>query len=394
MKVIQFIDAYYPKLDGVVTVVDNYAKHLNKNGVYCAVAAPDREQDDTHLDYPVYRYRSMEPTSKLNYHIAIPILDDQTHRKIIREKVDLVHAHTPFTLGTEAYRIATRLKVPLIASFHSKYYDDIYNVTKSEIMAKWGTQFIVNFYNKCDFVWTVNNATAETLRSYGFEGSIEIMPNGVDCIYPSDAEDRRKCMREKYCIDSDTVVFLFVGQQDIKKNIELILKGAAKYKREKGDFKLILVGEGPDSERFKEQAKNLGIFENCIFTGLISDKNELNNLYLGADLFLFPSLYDNASLVVREASAMHLPCVLVDGSNTAEGIEHKNNGYLCKNDTDSFYNCIAEALGDSEQRRQIGINASKTVCQDWDSIIEKVQVSYEKAIAWKKSVIESKKRKK
>ena len=394
MKVMQFVDAYYPKLDGVVTVVDNYARHLNALGIQCSVAAPDRNQANMELGYPVFRYRSMEFSEELNYHLAAPGFDDKTHKRVLREKPELIHAHSPLTMGTEASRIASRLKVPLVATFHSIYYDDIYTVTKSKLIAKIGTQFVVNFYKKCDFVWTVNNASAETLRSYGYDGDIEIMPNGVDCSYPIDAEARRVRMRTKYNIGEDVPVFLFVGQQDIKKNIGLILKGVAKYKQNNGEFRLFLVGDGMHTNKFKRQAKELGISSEVIFTGKIADKNELNDIYLGSDLFLFPSLYDTFAIVVREAAVMHIPSVIIEGSNTADGIEHKKNGYLCKNDEESFYNCIVEAMNNSEERKRVGITASQTVCRSWESIVADVRDRYAEIIAWKQSTLNAKKRRK
>ena len=46
-------------------------------------------------------------------------------------------------------------------------------------MAGLGTDSIVSFYNHCDEVWAVSENSADTLRSYGYNGPLEVMPNGM-----------------------------------------------------------------------------------------------------------------------------------------------------------------------------------------------------------------------
>ena len=56
----------------------------------------------------------------------------------------------------------------------------------------------------------------------------------------------------------------------------------------------------------------LGLADNTCFTGVIRERDRLMAYYARADLFLFPSLYDNAPLTVREAASFQVPAVLLE----------------------------------------------------------------------------------
>ena len=67
-------------------------------------------------------------------------------------------------------------------------------------------------------------------------------------------------------------------------------------------------------------------------------------LYERADLLVFPSVYDNAPMVVREAAVMGTPSLLVEGSCAAEGVTHGQNGYLCQCNPEAIAQAIEDAL--------------------------------------------------
>lgn len=107
-------------------------------------------------------------------------LDIRYRRRLEDIPFDIVHAQSPFVAGEEALRMARRRQVPLVSTFHSKYYQDFYDKTKSKVIAQGVVNYIIRFYNQCDGVWTVNHATAQVLREYGYHGKIRIMENGTN----------------------------------------------------------------------------------------------------------------------------------------------------------------------------------------------------------------------
>lgn len=85
-------------------------------------------------------------------------------------------------------------------------------------------------------------------------------------------------------------------------------------------------------------------------------------------MLVFPSLYDNAPMVVREAAAMETPSIIVRGSSAAEAISDGENGLLCEDTTESLYEAIKAGLGDKARLRTLGINARNTIPMAWRDI--------------------------
>ena len=138
----------------------------------------------------------------------------------------------------------------------------------------------------------------------------------------------------------------------MKKNPHLILRACALLRDEGQDFQLVMAGAGQDLERLKGLAASLRLQDRVIFTGFVAQREAVLSLCRRADLLVFPSVYDNAPMVVREAAAMGTPALLVRGSCSAEGVTHGDNGFLCEADPASIASGIMEALPPRGPRRR------------------------------------------
>lgn len=368
----EFCDVFPPELDGVGTVVRNYVKQLNSNGNTCYYVAP-KPKKGCNAAVNALHYASI-PIPNEAYRLGLPFIDPNYNLNVNKIHFDLVHAHSPFTAGMEAMRIAKQKKIPIVASFHSKYYDDFYSKTHSKILSKEGVEIVMNFFNRCDEVWTVNDSTADVLRSYGFKKQIIIMPNGTDLWYPTDEDC--SLAEKRYNLGTGNV-FLFVGQHNFKKNIKHILEAVAIYSRSHSDFKMVFVGQGPDAEKMNQLVKQLDIQKWVVFTGQIMDRTVMMGLYGRADLLVFPSLYDNAPMVVREAAAAQTPSLLVKGACAAEGISHNINGFLCEDTPEQIAEGMWEALSSC---KEVGKQAQATIPLAWSNIAKQVLARYESLI--------------
>lgn len=378
----EFSESYPPHIDGVGMVVRSYCEELSKAGhtsYYIAPRNAGREYENAAPEtFPVIKYASL-PIPNEAYSVGLPTFDLTFQNDLNRIPFDIVHAHTPFVSAIEATRIARERHIPLVATLHSKYYDDILMKTHSEVIASAVVQRVVQFFNKCDEVWTVNEATADVLRGYGYRGEIVIMPNGTNLWYPTQ-EDALKA--ERFFGLGRGPVFLFVGQQNFKKNTDSILKAAAIYKRSGDGFHIVFAGQGPDAERMRELSETLGISDNTVFTGHITDREILKGLYARADLFVFPSLYDNAPMVVREAAAAGTPSLLIRGSCAAEGVVDGENGFLCENTPEDIAEGMRRAL---KTAQAVGERARETIPIPWNGIAREVTDRYAVLIERKKA---------
>lgn len=378
----QFNDGYLPVTDGVVTVVRNYAYWLNEKYGKCVVYAPNAKSFLNPEKFDVEPYLSMPIPGRKPYRFGFPVLDSHYRKQVDNMKFDLVHAHSPFSAGSEAMRIAKKQHIPLVGTFHSKFYDDFVQYFHSETIARAGVNLVIKFFKRCDAVWTVSDATVETLRSYGYQGPVTVVPNGTDLSLPDDMDAARRQAEQTCGLAPGQPLFVFVGQHIWQKNVHMILEAAEQLRHSHPAFKLVFVGTGyAEKEMQAFIDSHEGMARQVQLLGPIRDRALLSTLYLRASAFVFPSVYDNAPLVVREASAMGAPSILVRGSTAAQGVEDRVNGLLCENDAQSLREAMTFCLEHAGEAAAIGQKARMTLARSWEEIVDQVYDEYQALIA-------------
>ena len=379
LRIGQFTDTFLPIVDGVGRVVQAYAETLCRLGNQVTVVAPMYDTGfQGGFPYQLVEYVASSVPGLKQYKVGEAVLDAHYRQRIRMIKLDVIHAHSPFTAGSEALRLASVRKLPLVATFHSKYYDDFLKATRSESIAKMGVKLVVSFYNRCDEVWAVGKNTADVLREYGYEGEIQVMPNGAT-MRTASASDVAEVNR-RWNLGSEPLIF-FAGQMDWKKNILTVLEACAEMKKNGQRFRLLLAGQGMDLNAIREKIRELNIQDRAELIGHITDTSLLDALYDRADLFAFPSLYDAAPMVVREAAVMGTPSVMVRGSTAAEVIRNGENGLLCENNREDLARVMTDALADPARLKEIGAKARETIPVPWDKVLEKAVERYERLVA-------------
>lgn len=379
----QFCDSYLPVVDGVIMVVKNYADILNSKYGNCMVVAPAAKGYEDKDAFEMVRVKSIPIPTRYPYRYAMPSIDKVARKKIETCPLDLIHTHSPFGISQYGLKVAKKRNIPIISTFHSKFYDEFKLALKSDKLAKMVVNHTVRYYEKMDQVWTVNHSTAETLREYGYKGNVEIIFNGSDVVYPVNADALRAQAFEKYHIPTDKPMFLFVGQQIWHKNIGLIIDAMEWLKQQGFAYTMVLVGEGSNAAEIKARVKEKGLEDSFLFTGVLHDREELTSLYLAANLFVFPSVYDNAPLVVKEAASLRTPALTVAGSNAAEGIADGVNGFLTEENALAIGQKIKDIYGAGLDLPAIGKRAEETLAVSWDSIVEDVYGRYMELITYK-----------
>ena len=371
----QFNDSFTPVMDGVTNVVKNYAYWLDKKYGESYVATPAYPGYIDREEFPVLRYYSIPLKKREPYRIGLELLDINFRTTIKNISFDIVHAHCPFTSGAIAQQIARKKNIPIVATFHSKFYDDFKQVLKIDAFAKLCTRIVIDFFNRMDQVWTVSKGAADTLREYGYKGHIEVVPNGTDFDIPENMESLVQKTEKKLGINSSDLVLLFVGQHIWQKNIKLLVDSLS-YIKKQIPYKMFFVGDGYAKEELETYVQKLGLNDRVYFLGKILDRDYLRSLFARADLFLFPSVYDNAPIVVREAAAVGTPSLVIAKSNAAEGIVDNVNGFLSDNDSISYSKRIVEIINKRDELKNIGKKAQATIYRSWESIVDEVYERY------------------
>ena len=379
----QFNDTFVPIMDGVGLVARNYARWLNERYGTCYAVVPKVPGYEDSEPFPVLRFLSLPIPGKDPWRLGIPKLDPAFKKKLHGIPFDLIHTHCPFTSAEIALELARERNIPLVTTFHSKYRDDFEKTFRSEMAVSWAMNRILRFYHAADFVWVPNEGTRKTLREYGYTGEIEVMVNGTDLDAPGPEEYRRyrTAGQERAGLTGKDFMFLFVGQHRWIKNIRLILESAKILRDEDRPFRLVFVGSGQDEAGIREEVKKLGLGERVRFMGKVVDREVMKEFYGRADLFLFPSLYDTASLVMREAAAFSTPSVLIKQASTAENVVDGVNGFLSDNDPVSFAGVLRGLMDNPGRIAAAGKGALGSIYLPWEKVVDTVHSRYRDIIA-------------
>lgn len=379
-----FNDSFPPIMDGVSLATQNYAYWLHQKGQPVCVITPKSPNYADNEPYPIYRYTSVPILGRRPYRIGLPEIDPDFNNNIHQIFFGLVHAHCPFSSGNIALNIAKKQGIPCVATFHSKYRDDFEHSVRNKFIAKLMTNRVIRFFEKVDEVWIPQASVEETIREYGYKGKVEIVDNGNDFASNKPIDPLKSAARKILHINDKELMFLFVGQHIWEKNTRMIVESLAEIKDL--PFKMFFIGTGYAKIELQELVDKLGLNSKVEFVGVITERERLKEYYAAADLFLFPSIYDNAPLVVREAGALQTPSILVRDSSSAESIVDNFNGFLIENSRESLTAKLMELNNSPDKIHLAGLQASQTIARSWESVTEEVLDRYKKLIErkWKK----------
>lgn len=388
MKIVLAMDSFYPSIEGPVVVLNNYATIMAKNhDVQVFVPSYGAEKDKKEekkrkFSYPIHHVKSIyEPISK--YYNVQPALDHELNKYLKEENIDIIHLHSPFMMASHLINKGKKRGIPTILTFHTKFRDEFMRITHSKLVSHVLMDLIMKNFNKADYVFTVSEGAKQCLIDYGYKKPIKVIRNGTDLVCPKNILERRDLIDEKYGLKGQENVFLFVGRMVLTKNLVLVFK-ALQIVKEKGyDFKFLVVGDGADLKKYKEIAQEFDVVDNTIFVGAISDRDYLMNFYLRSDLFLFPSVFDTASLVPIESATFSLPTLLVKDSPTSEIVIDNRNGYAEVEDPIAWANKIIDIISDKDRHLKVRELCSKEVYRTWEDTVKETLEEYQKIIAKK-----------
>ena len=361
-----FCDCFPPVMDGVAVCMQNYAHWLQQMAGSVTVVTPKvKGADRSSLDYRVIDFFSVPVPGRPPYVTGIAEMDPIYLTEILKTRFRIVHAHCPFATGLAAQRIAKVQGIPLVATFHSKYRDD-FSRSLPKVAVDLVIKAIVEFYEKADLVWVPQESVIDVIRSYGYKGNVEVMDNGSDLV--ADYPDKYFVeARQSLGIGPEEFVLLFVGQHIWEKNPRLVIDALALIPDQK--FRMYFVGEGYAAKEMQQLVSEKGLDGKVNFVGSIKDREQIKTYYAASDLFLFPSLYDNAPLVVREAAALHTPAVMAKGSTAATILKDGENGFLVDNDPEKLAGLVKELIHNPERVHRVGVQASKSIVRSWEDCV-------------------------
>lgn len=178
-----------------------------------------------------------------------------------------------------------------------------------------------------------NRGREEIVRRFGLPAEkIRVVHNGIDTArFPPDRKtDARVRFRERFGIPDPETVFLFVGSGFARKGVRTIARAARLLVEQGRDpFRAVIVGKGDPSAYVRSAGPASG---RLLFTGAVAGADDL---FLGADAFLFPTVYEPFSNACLEAMAAGLPVVTTTVNGASEVLREGESGFLLDDPLDA-----------------------------------------------------------
>lgn len=338
-----FSDAYLPEISGVTTTVHWLKEELENLGHVVYVYAPQYE--GIKEDEPgVFRFHSGRFAFHKASRVALPYSRAATRSF---KELDIVHSHTPFSMGLVAVGAAARYHIPHVNTYHTHLMEDRQYLPRALRPPERETgKIIAAFCNRCTLITAPSTAFKEALLGYGVHRPIRVFPFGVklSLFQQPPTWDPRAQLN----IPRGAKLFLYAGRLAIEKNLPFLIHAYKQIHAQDPSSVLVLAGDGPLREWTEAQVKEMGLADAVRFTGFL-DHPRLVDLYKAADLFLFASKTETQGLVLVEAMAAGTPAIAIGALGVLDVVQNGVNGVLVPEDEEEFV-AQAVALANDEER--------------------------------------------
>jgi len=354
-----FSESFHPVQNGVTTSVLTLMAELRALRHHVVVFAPAHQQQRG-TETNVLRFPSFVSVFNREYPLAFPFLPRLALAPYFnRLRLDIVHTHTPFVLGLTGANLALSRGVPLVTTFHTLYtqYSHYFPLLPDAVTQSLLEHYLPWYYNRCAEIICPSEVAARALREMGVERPIAVIPTGVPLPAPDQiGEEARRCTRERLGIAPDTPLLLYAGRLAREKNLDWLLEVFARIRAHVPNARLALAGGGPSAEELQGAAEALLPGDAVLFLGP-TPRRQMDSLYAAADVFCFPSPSETQGLVIAEARAAGLPCVVVDAGGAPETVRDGEDGFRVPlEEQEAFAARVVQILQDRKLRETLRAN--------------------------------------
>lgn len=289
MRVLQIVGSL--GYAGLEAVVMNYYRHINKEHIQFdfIVGSPNRQRYDDEIEQLGGRIFRLPSRARrpLEYMKAL--------YNVIRENnYQIVHVHQNSASMVMDGIVARLCDVPVVIG-HS--HNTRCNVLWQHYLFRPFTNAVFKHRWAC---------TPEAGKWVFGDSKVEILNNAIDTQRFRFNQKIRTDIRKKLGL-TDELLVGFVGRLHPQKNPYRLLEIFAEVRKKQENAHLLIVGDGEEREGLLQTCKELNIEPLVHFVGQVTNVPEM---MMAMDVFLFPSVFEGLGVVVIEAQATDLPCVV------------------------------------------------------------------------------------
>lgn len=380
MKILITTDWYLPVINGVVTSVVNLERELRKKGHDVKILTLSGEHHSRKKDNVYYikaiNVGKIYPNARVSF-----FLHDKYLEEIEKWNPEIIHSQCEFTSFIFAKKIANKLNIPIVHTYHTIYEDYTHYFSPNEkIGKKAAAVFSRKIINQVQCVIAPTQKVRDLLIKYGIKKEkIYVVPTGIDLrdfhinLSCKEKDDRKRALG----IPVNHKVLVAIGRLAKEKNLEQLFHYFSQLPRR--DIHLLIVGDGPHRKALEKTIDKLGLEEKVIFTGMIPSK-EVPYYYSLGDIFVSASNSETQGLTYIEALASGLPSVCKRDSCLENVIIDGQNGFQY-NSFLSFQRAVDFILQSKENYAILSANA-KSVSKQYSTEVfaGKVEKIYRKEL--------------
>jgi 1,2-diacylglycerol 3-alpha-glucosyltransferase len=360
MRIGIFTETYTPYISGLVTSEVMLKKALERLGHEVYVVTANLE--NFHYSYDekerILRIPGM-PTGI--YETRLTSFYPFRAVNIIKNwNLDVIHTQTEFAIGTFARVIGKQFEIPVVHTYHTMYEDYVQYITKGyfDDASRKIVQYITKFY--CDktiqeLIVTTKKTYDLFKKKYKYDRNVHIIPTGIEIerFYKENIDQNKlKEIRKQLGYKESDVIILYLGRIGYEKNIDFLIKNHSTILKKRKNAKLLIVGDGPDLDKYKKMAEKQKISDSVKFTGKV-DWDSTKYYYNLADIFVTASDTETQGLTVVEALASSVPVVALDDEAFRTVVIDGLCGYLFKNKNE-YVDRVLELIDDKNLRVRMG----------------------------------------
>lgn len=382
MRILMISDVYFPRVNGVSTSIQTFAREFQALGHEVTLIAPDYGQE-TEQGFEILRIPSrflpVDPEDRI-----LRIRPIRALTETLRERrFDILHIHTPFIAHYEGVRWGRALGIPVVESYHTffeEYLDKYIRFLPRALLRAAARRFSSSQCNTVDGLIVPSQAMLQVLRDYGVSNRASVIPTGIDArpFENGDGVD----FRRRHGIPLDQPVMVHVGRLALEKNIGFLIDVLEQVRREVPEVLLLIAGEGPARAGLEREVAQRGLDGNTLFAGYLKRDGELQACYRAGDIFIFASRTETQGLVLLEAMASGVPVVSTAVMGTKEVLDGGHGAALIAEErVDDFAAKAIQLLRDPTLRVRMG-EAAIHYARTWSApaLAERMLESYRAVI--------------
>ena len=390
MRVGIFTESYPPLVNGVSTSILMLEHALTKLGheVFIITVSDNKKDYALENNGHILRLPSVNLANCYDYKMT-SVYPIKAVNMIKKMNLDVIHSNVEFTVGIFARVVSEQLSIPLVHTYHTNWEDYTHYITKNkkildDICKKLLKYLVVFFEDKTvtELIVPSNKIYNLFKDKYKFTKNIHIIQTGIETskFYKENFNQKDiNSLKKKLGIKKKDFVVMTVSRLAKEKRVDRIINNHKELVKKYSNMKLLIVGDGPDIDKLKDEAKSLGVSDSVIFTGKVP-LNDIPIYYQLGNVFVTASKSETQGLTVVEAISSSLPVVAVKDDSFVNSVIEDFNGFVFTDD-EKYINSISKLYEDKDLYNRLS-NQSRLLSADFSSeyFALKVLKVYETAI--------------